>query len=547
MAIPSTQQAVQLTGPDTLELNTSKEVFQPGPEQILARVEVVGLCFSDLKLLKQFSSHPRKSDIITGLTAETLTEIPSYVPNQKPTVPGHEVCVIIEQVGSEVTDIKPGERYLVQTDYRWLKTEASNAAFGYNFEGALQEYVLLDHRVITSPDGDSTLIPASTEKSASAIALVEPWACVEDSYVVVERRTLKENGTCLIAATTDVPQEELAAFLAAQPAPATLHAAGCDIENAESIDFAALKDEIYDDIIYFGADKDIIEQLFHKLIGGGIINICLCGGKFTGEITTPVGRVHYGGIRITGTTGRNPADGMNVIPATGEIRRGDIVDVVGAGGPMGTMHVIRNVCQGVENVEVRAGDLSADRLAHLAHIVTPIAEQNGVGFSTYNPKESAAEKAPTFIAMMVPSPALVAASVNSCGERGIINIFAGIPATVYHPINLQAYIEKQLYFIGTSGSTIEDMKTVLDKVQSDRLDTNLSAAAVCGLEGAIDGIRAVENQAIGGKILVYPGCRGLQLTELNELEEKHPAVAEKLNNGLWTKEAEQALLAEYRA
>jgi hypothetical protein len=41
-----------------------------------------------------------------------------------------------------VRSVKPGDRRLVQTDYRWLKTAHSNAAFGYNFEGALQEYVL---------------------------------------------------------------------------------------------------------------------------------------------------------------------------------------------------------------------------------------------------------------------------------------------------------------------------------------------------------------------------------------------------------------------
>ena len=54
-SIPQTQRAVQLVGPDQLELNEAKPVFTPGPHQVLGRVEVVGLCFSDLKLLKQFS------------------------------------------------------------------------------------------------------------------------------------------------------------------------------------------------------------------------------------------------------------------------------------------------------------------------------------------------------------------------------------------------------------------------------------------------------------------------------------------------------------
>ncbi|HEY3282625.1 MAG TPA: alcohol dehydrogenase catalytic domain-containing protein, partial [Armatimonadota bacterium] len=146
--IPETQFALQLVGPSQLALNESKEVFKPGPHQVLARVEAVGLCFSDLKLLKQFSDHVRKHTVSAGLDEAVLSEIPSYVPGEKPTVPGHEVTCRIVAVGDEVKHHKLGERVIVQADYREIKTPGSNAAFGYNFEGALQEYVLMDERVI---------------------------------------------------------------------------------------------------------------------------------------------------------------------------------------------------------------------------------------------------------------------------------------------------------------------------------------------------------------------------------------------------------------
>ena len=68
-AIPKQQRAVQLVGPDQLRINETKAVFEPGPDQVLGRVEVVGLCFSDLKLLKQFSGHARKSSITAGIDA----------------------------------------------------------------------------------------------------------------------------------------------------------------------------------------------------------------------------------------------------------------------------------------------------------------------------------------------------------------------------------------------------------------------------------------------------------------------------------------------
>ena len=59
--LPKTQHAVQLVGPGELKLNTSKSVPTPRPHEILVKVEAVGLCFSDLKVLKQFDKHPRKT------------------------------------------------------------------------------------------------------------------------------------------------------------------------------------------------------------------------------------------------------------------------------------------------------------------------------------------------------------------------------------------------------------------------------------------------------------------------------------------------------
>jgi len=88
---------------------------------------------------------------------------------------------------------------------------------------------------------------------------------------------------------------------------------------------------------------------------------------------------------------------------------------------------------------------------------------------------------------------------------------------------------------------LEDMKQVLAKVVSRQLDTNLSVAAISGLDGAIDGIRAVEKNVIPGKILVYPSCKGLKLTALTELAGKLP-----LDNGQWNKKAEEALLEQFK-
>ena len=239
---------------------------------------------------------------------------------------------------------------------------------------------------------------------------------------------------------------------------------------------------------------------------------------------------------------------MKYIPQTSEIRPGDKINVIGAGGPMGVMHVVRNVCQGVKDVSVYASDVDDGRLSALTKIVEPLADENNVEYKTYNPVKQTGEPAPDgfdYIALMAPVPALVCSSIPQAAKGAIINVFAGIPATVTAEIDLDSYIEKQLYFVGTSGSMLDDMKSVLAKVEDGRLDTNVSVAAVCDLQSAEQGIRAVENRSIAGKIIVYTACRGIGLTTLDEMKDKMPDVAASLNNGLWTKQAEQKLLDKY--
>lgn len=546
--LPEKQTALQLTGPDELTLNQDKEVFRPGPYQVLCKTEAVGLCFSDLKLLKQFKDHARKTKILSGIDAKVLEEIPSYAHSDMPTVPGHEAVVRVCAMGDKVEGVALNGRYLVQTDYRWLPTINSNASFGYNFEGALQEYVLMDQRVITSPEGESMLIPASEELSASAIALVEPWACVEHAYAINERQTLKAVGQMLVVADEAIDKSCLASFLnafASGPPKKLTFLMAVPLNQSEKVSAIQSLDEAedasYDDVIYYGSNPETAEALFAKVAPKGLYNIVQCGKKFGRDIITQVGRVHYGGIRLIGTTGNDPAEAMPTIPARPEIRQGDKINVVGAAGPMGVMNVIRNICQGVKGVTVYAGDLDEQRLAKLTRLAQPFAEKNQVGYVPYVAGRNQPGEAFDYVVLMAPVPKLVELAVIEAAPKGIVNIFAGIPASVTSPIDLDAYIEKGLYFVGTSGSTMDDMRVVLQKVESGQLDTNMSIAAVCGINHAAEGIRAVENQLLPGKIIVYPECKDLPLTPLEELGEHYPEVAEKLENGIWNRQAEDQL------
>lgn len=554
-ALPTTQHAIQIVGPGQLVHNRAKPVPAPRPTQLLVKVEAVGICFSDTKLLKAFSAHLRKARVAAGIDEAALAEISSYVPDELPTVPGHEVAGRIVAVGTAVRRHAVGERVLVQTDYRHLATPGSNAAFGYNFEGGLQEYVLLDERMIIEPGtGARFLIPVDEIPSGSAIALLEPWACVEASYASRERAGLAPAGRLLVVADAGHRIEGLAPLLAAgTPAAVTALVGAADqraqVERAigHGVAFAseagALSVESFDDVVYFGADADRLEQLQGLLATRGVVDIVLGGRRIGRPVAVDVGRIHYDLTRWVGTPGDRAADGYAIAPADGELRAGDRVAVIGAAGPMGFMHVVRTATSALPGLSLAAVDIDDARLAHLEEVAGPLAASRGIPAVFLNSRTTQLEPGFTYVAVMVPAPPLVSQAVDLAGKGARINVFAGFAAGTRAAIDLDAVLAKGIYLFGTSGSQIPDMQAVLAKLERGELDTNISVDAITGMEGVPDALAAVEARTSGGKIVVYPALHDLGMVRLSELAARLPAVARGLQDGRWTRAAEDALMA----
>ena len=541
---PSTQYAIQFTGKDAVVVNPAKPVDPIGPTQILLKVEACGICFSDTKLLHAFEDHPRKSPVVAGLSADELAQVPSYRPDGQPTVPGHEPVVRVVAVGDQVTHYRVGERLLVQADWRHLPTAASNGAFGYNFEGALQEYVVVDERIVVH-SGEEFMLRVSDAPTAAQVALVEPWSTVEASYSRAERNTLAAGGRLLVVADAGVVPSGLAPLLAAAR-PGSITVVGADPASVDPQAVASTKDALeagWDDIVYFGSDAATIEALGALLSARSLLCVVLGGARIDRRVKLDVGRVHYDFTRYIGTVGSDPAEAFTHVPVNGEIRENDRVAIIGAAGPMGLMHTVRTVSLGLDGVSVVGADVSDERLANLAAVVNPTAAERGVPFEVVNSSATPLQPGYTYVTCLVPVPALLSQAVDLAGEGAIVNAFAGFPAGTLAELDLQGIIERGVFVIGTSGSEMSDMRTLLDKLETQALDTSISLDAVCGMAGFQDAIDAVNNRTSGGKIMVYPSLPDLGLIRLSELAEKLPAVAAAMDGTRWTKAAEAVLLA----
>jgi hypothetical protein len=86
------------------------------------------------------------------------------------------------------------------------------------------------------------------------------------------------------------------------------------------------------------------------------------------------------------------------------------------------------------------------------------------------------------------------------------------------------------------------MEVLLGRIAAGRLDTNLSVDAISGMAGAPDGLAALQDRTMAGKIVVYPSLHEVGLLSLAELSGDFPTVASKLDDGHWCVEAERELL-----
>ena len=196
--IPLTERAVQLVGPDKLELNSAKPVADPGPHQVLARVEAVGLCFSDLKLLKQFSQHSRKSVVLTGLDAQALAEMPITCRATRRPSRVTKRSFASSKSGRASTATRPASDLWSRPTIAGCRRTSPTPPSATTSKARCRNTCCWTSGSSLRRKANSMLIPAPESLSASALALIEPWACVENAYTEVQRRTLKPGGRLLV-------------------------------------------------------------------------------------------------------------------------------------------------------------------------------------------------------------------------------------------------------------------------------------------------------------------------------------------------------------
>lgn len=561
--IPTTQQAWHLYGEGLDNFGRDRasiEIPVPacGSRELLARIDACGLCFSDIKIIKQGGSHPR-------LYNRDLAN--------DPTVLGHEVAMTIVDVGEEMSgEFKVGDRFVIQADIYY---QGVNLAFGYMIPGGLQQYVRLGDEILRGDDG-CYLIPVKDQTGYAEAALAEPWACVVRAYRDTRRQTMKPGGKCWVVGcltceainyemggidTTSAPLELIISNCPENVVHAVqnvMDVPGSKIVQADGQNLAEIAQryapEGFDEIFVLGCCADVIETAAAHLAKEGMLTL-ITRSKVDRLVQVDVGRVHYDAHQFVGAPQQTPLAGYKA-PRALKLQAGGRCWIAGAGGPMGQMHV-QLACEASDGPQVIVcTDIDNERLARIPERFGEAAARRGAELVLLNPQDlgdqfetqlqAIAPEGFDDVVCLVPVPAIISQCSRFLGQRGVFNIFAGVARGTMADMDLTSVAHKQVRYFGSSGSAIEDLQHTLHLAEQGELSPNMAVAAIGGLQAAWDGLQGVLDSTFPGKVVIYPQIENLPLTALDDLAETLPEIGAHLGRGnVWTAEAEAALLEHF--
>ncbi|MHC4714202.1 MAG: MDR/zinc-dependent alcohol dehydrogenase-like family protein [Planctomycetota bacterium] len=494
-------------GFDKLTL-ANRRVPEVGDDQVLARREVCTICFSSVKEILSGNDHPRLGAIDFAKT---------------PVVLGDEAFLVLEKVGRNLRGrFEEGAGYAMEPDYG-----DGVSAFGYNQDGGLTRYGILDGRVL------DFLIPvdaaAVRRVGMYAVSLSEPLACHEKSCTLEYRVQVNDGGRALV-----IGDGEDGELTTSGPfAPSLVVAVNCGpgvttfleraaksalfrLVRADDATAAALRSEHapdgWDDIIVASAKPALLrraaKEFFATLSRGGVM-------AFVGPVagSTPIelelGSYHYDDTLLVGTT-TGDIHAAYTANTDFTMKKGSTVAYLGAGGPMGQTGILWAAALG-ENAPGRiiAADIDDQRLSILGRFSQWLPAHTV--FETHN---TAREELASFVEphgvdyLMVLAPAVEAleAWLPFMADGAVVNLFAGL-RNKWATFDARDICQRRLRLVGHSGLDIPGQKRCLEKILSGRIVTDPVVAAVGGMDAAWDAMWATHMGTFPGKICIYPGAR----------------------------------------
>lgn len=513
-------------------------------DELLVKIDAIGLCFSDVKLIKAGEEHPR-------VISKNL--------NEDPVIPGHEAVMTVVKTGKNVADkFKAGQRFIIQAD---IYVKGKGFAYGYAIDGGMAQYSKIDQRVLNGDEG-CYLIPLPDNISSGIAALMEPWTCVKASYMIDHREKPLDGGTVLVASEKgDTVSYAIGKLLsAAKPSKISLLNVSESLEKEFKKTFGPIVESInevpenmlYDDLFLLNLKRAHGEKL--SKAGNKNAVISFIGIYPSEEWLFDIGNIHYQGWFYQGSTGTDLSAGYGR-NLRSKLKKGGTCWLPGGAGAMGQMHTQLAVEAEDGPKRILVSDMDNVRIAKVSELLKDTIKKRGIEFKTLNPAtfsspaefENEVRKfAPggfDDIVMLVPVIPVLNSSAKFLKTDGLMNIFAGIPAGKEGSLNIKGIAENGMRYIGSSGSLTSHLKHTLKLVEDAKLNPATALAAIGGMQDLKKGLDAVANAKFPGKTVIFPNCETMPLTVMDNIDQLSPELKATLTkDGFYTKKTEEKLM-----
>lgn len=474
----------------------------PAADEVIARVEAVSICSSDIKVVRMGADHPLVANAASG----------------EDTVLGHELSLRVQYVGSgQTARFQPGQRLALQPA---MRVDGKRQIIGFDIPGGFAQYLRL------GPDALSGYVFEVPETvTAAEIALLEPYGCVERAYRPNARQELNSEGTALIILG---PGAE--GYAASRPVhwQRTVLVGPLESSLPDNLGTADLRlsslDEVgeqkFDDILALGElTEGDLARLPPLLAERGLL--LLARQSAAEPVPIDAARIHYDALSLVGTTEHDILAALSPERQRFDVRPGGVALVHGAGGAMGRIHVHRLLQLPEGPGTVIATSRKGNRLADLDRDFQPMAEAHGRRLLVVETEDVAAtirQVAPNGLddaVVVVPDSNAVADAAGWLAPDGLLAVFAGFAYGQPIPFDLAGVATGGKRLTGSTGCSTDDMKDVLARVTRGELDLFANLKAVGGLKALPEALDAVNRGGVSGKIVIYPQAPDMPFRAVN--------------------------------
>lgn len=241
------------------------------------------------------------------------------------------------------------------------------------------------------------------------------------------------------------------------------------------------------------------------------------------------------------------------------LKPGGTVGILAGCGPMGLVAIDCALHGEKKPSRVIVTDISEDRLRRATSLFSAEdAKRDGIDliFTAASDRDElmalTGGKGYDDVFVYAPVPALATLGDSLLAFDGCLNFFAGpIDKAFSATVNFYNVHYQQHHFAGTSGSTPDDIKDIVDMIGARRINPAVMVTHIGGIDAAIDTTLNLP-KIPGGKKLIYTHIQ-LPLTAIDEFEKRGEKDSRfrvldsivKAHNGLWCAEAEAYLLENF--